>query len=50
VTTAWIGNEGRQLAQKEAFDMITLDVDLPEINGFEICCRLKRNSACAAPW
>ena len=33
-----------QLAQEEDFDLITLDVDLPDGNGFNLCSRLKENS------
>ena len=43
VTTAQTGSEGLQRAKDEAFDVITLDIDLPGISGFEICRRLKRN-------
>jgi DNA-binding response OmpR family regulator len=39
-----------QLAEKGDFDLITLDVDLPDSNGFEVCSRLKKNPRlCAAP-
>jgi DNA-binding response OmpR family regulator len=39
-----------QLAGEGGFDLITLDVDLPDANGFEICSRLKKNPRlCAAP-
>ena len=30
-----------RLAQTEVFDLITLDVELPGINGFELFQRLK---------
>ena len=39
------GNEGVRLAESGRFDLISTDVDLPGMNGFEICARLKRNSA-----
>jgi DNA-binding response OmpR family regulator len=39
-----------QLAGEGGFDLIALDVDLPDANGFEICSRLKKNPhLCAAP-
>jgi DNA-binding response OmpR family regulator len=39
-----------QLAERGDFDLITLDVDLPDANGFEVCSRLKKNSRlCTAP-
>lgn len=41
VVTAQTGIEGLRLAENGQFDLITLDVDLPETNGFEICSRLK---------
>jgi DNA-binding response OmpR family regulator len=43
VQTAWNSEKGLRLAQMEEFDLITLNVNLPGINGFEICRRLKRN-------
>lgn len=45
VTAAQTGAEGIQLAQNGDFDLITLDIDLPDINGFEVCSRLKVNFA-----
>lgn len=42
VTTARTGQEGLRLASNYQFDLITLDVDLPDINGFEICRELKQ--------
>jgi DNA-binding response OmpR family regulator len=32
-----------QMARAGDFDLVTLDVDLPGMNGFEICSRLKEN-------
>jgi DNA-binding response OmpR family regulator len=43
VQTAWNADKAMRLAQDEDFDLITLDVDLPKTNGFEICSRLKEN-------
>ena len=42
VTTACNGQEGMRLATATPFDLITLDVDLPGIKGFEICRELKQ--------
>ena len=39
---ATTGKRGMALAQENKFDLITLDVDLPDINGFEICSELKQ--------
>jgi DNA-binding response OmpR family regulator len=33
-----------QMAQSGSFDLITLDVNLPGANGYEICRELKKNS------
>jgi CheY-like chemotaxis protein len=37
------GAEGMQLAREGQFDLITLDIDLPDINGLELCRRLKQD-------
>jgi DNA-binding response OmpR family regulator len=39
---AWNVEKALRLAQTEAFDLITLDIDLPDINGFELFQRLKQ--------
>jgi len=50
VQTAWNAEKAMRLAQDEDFDLITLDVDLPRTNGFEICSRLKENfRSCNTP-
>jgi DNA-binding response OmpR family regulator len=38
---AWSGEKALQLAQTMEFDLVTLDISLPGMNGFEICQRLK---------
>jgi DNA-binding response OmpR family regulator len=35
------GNDGIQATKNESFDLIILDIELPDIDGFEICRRLK---------
>jgi two-component system phosphate regulon response regulator PhoB len=40
---AGTGAEGMRMAREGAFDLITLDIDLPDISGLEICRRLKQN-------
>jgi DNA-binding response OmpR family regulator len=40
---ATTGAEAVQLVQTSDFDLITLEVDLPGMNGFEICRQLKEN-------
>lgn len=42
--TAHAGKEGMQLAQQPDIGLILLDVDLPDISGFEICRRLKEDA------
>ncbi len=37
------GAEAIYMAQTGSFDLITLDVDLPDTNGFEVCRELKAN-------
>ena len=37
------GTKAMQMARAGDFDLITLDVDLPGMNGFEICSRLKQD-------
>ena len=40
---AGTGAEGMRMAQEGAFDLITLDIDLPDISGLEVCRRLKQD-------
>ena len=41
VITAIDGRDGLEMARRENPDLIILDVMLPEMNGYEVCCRLK---------
>jgi len=43
VAFAYTAKKGMQLAEEGNFDLITLDVDLPDGNGFKLCSRLKEN-------
>lgn len=38
------GVQGLSLAEKEAPDLIVLDIMMPELDGTEVCRRLRRNS------
>lgn len=42
VRVANTGEKGMELAQENKFDLIALDIDLPDISGFEICSELKQ--------
>ena len=42
VQIATIGKQGLELAIEEKFDLITLDVGLPDISGVEICRELRQ--------
>lgn len=40
---ATTGEKAMQMAEAGDFDLITLDVDLPDGNGFKLCSRLKEH-------
>jgi DNA-binding response OmpR family regulator len=40
---ATTGAKAMQTAQEGGFDLITLDVDLPDCNGYTLCSRLKEH-------
>lgn len=42
VLTAYDGAEGLALAQKESLDLLLLDIMLPNIDGLEICKRVRQ--------
>lgn len=44
VKTAESGQEGVEMAYENAYDCLILDVMLPEMDGFEICREVRRNS------
>src|SRR5690554_2998627 len=44
VAVAYNGEEALQLFQEETPDLIVLDLMLPEIDGFEVCRRIRRHN------
>jgi DNA-binding NarL/FixJ family response regulator len=40
------GAETMRIANEEEIDLILLDIDLPDISGFDICKQLKSNESC----
>jgi DNA-binding response OmpR family regulator len=44
VLTAENGEEGVRMAEREAPDMIILDIMMPEMNGFEACRKIRKFS------
>ena len=42
------GKEALQLLEEEDVDLILLDIMMPEMDGFEVCTRVKQNSKTAA--
>ena len=45
VLTAQSGEEGLERAQKHSPDIVVLDVTMPGLDGWEVCRRLRRDSA-----
>jgi CheY-like chemotaxis protein len=45
VITAQTGEEGIEKAIKELPDTILLDINMPVMDGYEVCNKLKANSA-----
>lgn len=44
------GKEGLEAAERESPDLILLDVDMPDLNGFDVCRRLKTDAGlCMVP-
>jgi diguanylate cyclase (GGDEF)-like protein len=47
VFTASRGQEGLDLLEKEDVDLILLDITMPDMDGLEVCKRIKENKAAA---
>ena len=43
-TWVTLGNEGIELLNKGLFNLVILDIGLPDINGFEVCKRIRETS------
>ena len=41
VTSCYTGTNAKHVIQKEIFDLIILDINLPDENGFDLCRWLK---------
>lgn len=42
VEAAWTGKQAIEKASESKYDLITLDIELPDMTGFEICGELKQ--------
>jgi twitching motility two-component system response regulator PilG len=42
------GNDALKKIADEEFDLILLDIMLPDIDGFEVCCRVKQDPRTSA--
>jgi len=38
------GHEGARLAESKRYDLIFVDIEMPEMDGFELCCRIKNTA------
>jgi DNA-binding response OmpR family regulator len=43
VQTARSGEEALELIQREQFDLFILDVNMPGVNGFDVCKQIRQN-------
>lgn len=47
VTTAHDGEQALALSEAQAFDLLLLDVEMPGIDGYEVCRQVKARPSCA---
>jgi len=38
------GQEGARLAESKRYDLIFVDIEMPQMDGFELCCRIKNTA------
>ena len=43
----WTGQDGLDMAERLRVDAVLLDMDLPDIRGFDVCRRLRENPVTA---
>ena len=48
ITTTKSGRDGAERAGRSAFDLIILDLMLPDINGMDVCRRIRENKVSSA--
>ncbi len=48
VISAWNGAEGFEIWQREKPDLVLTDVEMPQMNGYELCRAIKQHEAGAA--
>ena len=44
VIEAWNGNQGLSIAESQNVDLILLDINLPDIDGYEVARRLRKST------
>ncbi|HEY1333385.1 MAG TPA: response regulator, partial [Myxococcaceae bacterium] len=47
VLGAYSGAEALEQVEKGGVDLVLLDIRMPHMDGFEVCRRIRNNSACA---
>ena len=50
ITTTFSSNEAIKELYSETFDLLLLDVNVPDLNGFELLKELRDNNICNTSW
>ena len=45
VVVAYSGEQALELLENEEFDLVLLDINMPSINGYEVCLRIRQTHA-----